>query len=215
MHIISLVLQALVKIAWSPFATALAGGLIGYLAAGRGERATLREQRRQKQLATQAALRALAIEMFRDAELALSGSATVLSWGDPSSKTEEELKAVAQAYEGKIPFALAKYFRDRTWSKYEDIFVENLDSATLYTVDAAYSSARQIFDYAGAPLPQGATQLQPSLRYSLWRVASDLAKAIPSILDRLTDADERKQFAPRLQKLTSALESQSKVVNRI
>jgi hypothetical protein len=44
---------------------ALAGGLITYLAAGRGERATLREQQRRRELEFQAALRALLIEMLR------------------------------------------------------------------------------------------------------------------------------------------------------
>jgi hypothetical protein len=69
--------QALAKIASSPFVTALAGGLIGYFAAGRGERATLREQRRKREREIQAAFRALVIEMLRTAELALSGSSVV------------------------------------------------------------------------------------------------------------------------------------------
>jgi hypothetical protein len=151
MEIIIAVADALVKIASSPFATALAGGLIGYLAAGRGERATLREQRQRKELEFQAALRALLIEMLRTAELALAGSGAVPSWGDPAGKTEKEREAAAQAYEGKIPFSSAKYFRDRAWLKYEDTFIENLDSATIYTVDTAYGDARRIFDWVGSP----------------------------------------------------------------
>ena len=105
--------EALVKIASSPSATALAGGLIGYLAAGRGERTTLKERRRRRELEFQAALRALLIEMLRAAELALSGSSSVPRWGDPAQKTEEQLEKTAQAYEGKVPLPLGKYFRDR------------------------------------------------------------------------------------------------------
>jgi hypothetical protein len=213
METIVAIAQALVKIAASPFATALAGGLIGYLAAGRGERATLREQRRRRELEFQAALRALLIEMLRTAELALSGSGPVASWGDPAGKTEEQLDATARAYEGKIPFTSAKYFRDRAWLKCEDTFIENLDSATIYAVDTAYSGARQTFDFVGTPLPQRATRLHPGLPYTLWRVASDFSKTIPLILERLTDADERKQLEPRIERMKANLESQSKVVN--
>jgi hypothetical protein len=151
--------QALAKIASSRFATALAGGLIGYFAAGRGERATLREQRRKREREIQAAFRALVIEMLRTAELALNGSSVVRTWGDPATKTEEQLEATARAYEGKIPFTSAKYFRDRIWLKYEDIFLENLDSATIYTVDTAYNGARLTFDTMGLPVPEGATRL--------------------------------------------------------
>jgi hypothetical protein len=83
MEISNAVLQALVKIAWSPLATALAGavagGLIAYSAAGRGERATLQEQQRRRELEFQAALRALLIETLRGAELALSGSGAILT----------------------------------------------------------------------------------------------------------------------------------------
>jgi hypothetical protein len=50
----------------APFATAMAGGFIGYLAAGRGERATLREQHRRREREFQAALRALLIENAPD-----------------------------------------------------------------------------------------------------------------------------------------------------
>jgi hypothetical protein len=74
----------------------------------------------------QAALRALVIEMLRGAELALRGSGTVLTWGDPSGKTSADLDLVAEAHEGKIPYASAKYFRDRIWQKYEDVLVEKL-----------------------------------------------------------------------------------------
>lgn len=193
------VLQALVSIAWSPLATALgdalAGGLIVYLAAGRGERATLQEQQRRRELEFQAALRALLIEMLRGAELALSGSGTVIT------------------HEEKIPFHSAKYFRDRVWQKYEDVLVENLDSATIYTVDSAYTSARQIFDFVGAPLPQGATKVKLDLPFDLWGVASDFSRAIPPILERLTDAGERKQLELRIRKMTSMLESQGKAVS--
>jgi hypothetical protein len=210
-------MEALVKIAWSPVATtligALAGGVIAYLAAGRGERATLREQRRRRELEFQAALRALLIEMLRGAELALSGSGTVLSWGDPSGKTPAELELAAQAHEGKIPFSSAKYFRDRAWSKYEDVLVENLDSPSINTIDSAYSSARQVFDFVGAPLPQGATKMKLDLPYNLWRAASDFAGAISPVLERLTDTGERKQLELRIQKMTSMLESQGKVVS--
>jgi hypothetical protein len=45
-------------------------------------------------------------------------------------------------------------------------------------------------------------------------VAFDFSKAIPPILERLTDAEERGRLAPRIQKLNSMLESQGKVVNR-
>jgi hypothetical protein len=152
--------------------------------------------------------------MLRTAELALSGSGTVASWGDPSRKTAEEREATARAYEGKIPFNSAKYFRDRVWVKYEDAFIENLDSATIYAVDTAYSGARQIFDEMGSPLPPGATRFAPQLPYLLWRVASDFSKAIPPILDRLTGAEERKRLQPRIEKVNSMLESQGKVVNR-
>lgn len=215
MEITTGISQAFVKIAiaLSPVATTLAAGLIGYFAAGRGERASLREQQRRRQLEFQAALRALLIEMLRGAELALSGSGAVLSWTDPSGKNRDELEAVAKAYEGKIPFPSAKYFRDRVWWKYEDALGENLDSATIYSVDTAYSSARQTFDFVGAPLPQGATRLHPSLRCNLWRVASDFSKVIPSILERLTDAEERKRLEPRIQNMMSMLESQGKIVN--
>jgi hypothetical protein len=217
MEISNAVLQALVKIAWSPLATALAGavggGLIAYLAAGRGERATLQEQQRRRELEFQAALRALLIEMLRGAELALSGSGAILTWADPSGKTPDELEVVAQTFEGKILFSSAKYFRDRVWSKYEDVLVENLDSATIYTVDSAYSSARQTFDFVGAPLPKGATRLNLGLRFTLWQVASEFSKAIPQILERLTEADERKRLEPRIQKMTAMLDSQSKLVN--
>jgi len=186
--------------------------LIGYFAAGRGERATLREQQRRRELGFQAALRALLIEMLRGADLALSGSGTVLTWGNPSGKTSTELDLVAQTFEGKIPFSSAKYFRDRVWLKYEDVLVENLASATIYAIDGAYSSARRVFDIVGAPLAQGATRLSPQLPYLLWRVAWDFSATIPSLLERLTDTKERKQLELRLQKMTSMLESQRKVV---
>jgi hypothetical protein len=51
--------------------------------------------------------------MLRTAELALSGSGVVPSWGDPSRKTPDEREATARANEGKIPFPALKYFRDR------------------------------------------------------------------------------------------------------
>jgi membrane protein YqaA with SNARE-associated domain len=104
----------LLAIAWSPLATALvgtlAGGLIAYLVARHGENATLREQQRRGELEFQAALRALLIEMFRGAELALSGSGTVLTWGSPSGKTSAELDLTAQAYEGRYRFPLRNTF---------------------------------------------------------------------------------------------------------
>lgn len=191
---------------------ALAGGLITYLAAGRGERATLREQQRRRELEFQAALRALLIEMLRGAELALSGSGTVITWADPSGKPPGELDLIARAHEGKIPFSSAKYFRDRIWQKYEDVLVENLGCATIYAIDSAYNSARQAFDFVGAPLPQGATRMNVDLRYFLWRAAADFSEAIPPTLERMTDAEERKQLEVRIQKMTSMLESQRKVV---
>ncbi len=125
------------------------------VAAEPGERATLREQHPRRQLQFQAALRALLVEVLGAVELALSGSGTVLSWPSPSGKSPAELKIIAQTYEGKIPFSSAKYFRDRVWSKFEDVLLENLDSATISALDSAYRSARQVFDFVGAPLPQG------------------------------------------------------------
>jgi hypothetical protein len=119
---------------------------------------------------------------------------------------------VAQAYEGKIPFSSAKYFRDRVWSKYEDVLVEKLDSSTIYTIDTAYSAARQVYDFVGAPLPQGATRLQSGLPYLLWRAAWDFSQAIAPTLERLTDAEERKQLNDAFQKMTSRLELQRKIV---
>jgi hypothetical protein len=187
---------------YSPLAAALpgvlgaiVGGLIGYFAAGRGERAMLREQRRRRELEFQAALRALLIEMVRAAELALSGSGTVLTWGSAAGKTREELEQTAQAFEGKTPFRSAKYFRDRAWLKYEDVLVENLDSASVYAIDRAYSGARQVFDFVGEPLPQAATRLQWDLRYDLWRAASDFAEVIGPTLQRLRDVEERKRLS--------------------
>jgi hypothetical protein len=213
MQISAAVTQALVKIAWSPLATAVAAALITYLAAGRGERTTSREQRRRRQSEFQAALRALLIEVLRGAELALTGSGTVITWADPSSKNARELDDVAQMYEGKVvPFHHARYFRDRVWSKYEDVLVENLNSATIYTVDSAYASARQTFDFVGAPLPQGATKINLNLPFMLWRVASGFSTAIPLILERLIDPVERKQLEPRIQKMTRMLESQHKLL---
>jgi hypothetical protein len=47
----------------------------------------------------------------------------------------------------------------------------------------------------------------------LWQVASEFSKAIPQILERLTEADERKRLEPRIQKMTAVLDSQSKLVN--
>jgi hypothetical protein len=173
----------------------------------------LREQRHRKELEFQAALRALLIEMLRAAELALSGSGTVPSWGDPAAKTAQERNATAQAYEGKIPFTSAKYFRDRVWLKYEDAFIENLDSAVIYTVDTAYSGAHQVFDMVGSPLPSGSTLLSPQLPYNLWRVALDFSKAIQLILSELKDIQERERLRPRIEKLNLTLESQGKVVH--
>lgn len=179
----------------------------------RGERPIVRGQQRRRELPLQAALRALLIEILGSVELALNGSHAVISWSDPSGKMPADLEVIAQAFEGKIPFPAAKYFRDRVWSQYEEVFLENLDSATIYAVDSAYRSARQVFDFVGAPLPQGATTWNISLRYLLWRCASDFSKVIPLILERLTNADERKGLEPRIQKMTSMLDSQSKVVN--
>jgi hypothetical protein len=92
------------------------------------------------------------------------------------------------------------------------VLVENLDSGAIYAIDGAYNAARQVFDFVGAPLPQGATRLSPQLRYNLWRVASDFSQAIVPILERLTDAKERKLLELRIQKMTSSLESQRKIV---
>jgi hypothetical protein len=212
---ICLEVKTVVALAYSPLVSvfaALVGGLIAYFAAGRGDRANLREQQRHRKLEFQAALRALLIEMLRGAELALSGSGTVLSWGDPSGKTHAELEFAAQAHEGQIPFYSAKYFRDRAWLKYEDVLVENLDSLTINTIDSAYSSARQVFDFVGAPLPQGATRMHSGLPYLLWRAAWDFSQAIAPTLERLTDAEEREQLSDTFQKMTSRLESQRKVV---
>ena len=107
----------LVAIVYSPLATALggvlavlAGGLITYLAAGRGERATLREQRRRRELEFQAALRALLIEMLRGAELALSGSGTVFTWGDPSGKTPAEFRSRGASLRGQTTIFFGKIF---------------------------------------------------------------------------------------------------------
>jgi hypothetical protein len=183
------------------------------VAAELGERTTLRERRRRGVLQFQAALRALLAEILGAAELALSGSGTVFSWPNPSGKSPAELKIIAQEYEGKIPFSSAKYFRDRVWSKYEDVLLENLDAATISALDGAYGSARQVFDLVGAPISQGATYLHPSFPYILWRVASDFSKAIPLLVERLADIEERKQLEPRIRRMTSMVDSQSKVVN--
>jgi hypothetical protein len=106
-------MRMLVIIAYSPLVSVLgtlAGGLIGYFAAGRGERATVREQKRRRQLEFQAALLALLIEMLMGAELALSGSGMVTTWPDPYGQTSTELERIAEALESKIPFSSAKYF---------------------------------------------------------------------------------------------------------
>jgi hypothetical protein len=129
----------------SRFATNLAGGLIAYLAARRGDRAILRQQQGRTELEFQTALRVLLIEILRGAELALSGSGTIMTSGNASCKALDELEAGAEAYEGKIPFPCANYFRDWVWSKYDDVLIEHLDTATIYIVDTAYSSARRVF----------------------------------------------------------------------
>ena len=48
---------------------------------------------------------------------------------------------------------------------------------TIYTIDSAYGSARQVFDFVGAPLPQGATRMQSGMPYLLWRAAWDFSQA--------------------------------------
>jgi hypothetical protein len=141
----------------------------------------------------------------------LSGSGTVITWADPSGKTPGELDLIAKAHEGKIPFSSAKYFRDRIWQKYEDVLVENLGSATIYTIDCAYNSARQAFDFVDAPLPQGATRIKPTVFFVEGGVGL-LRGHSARLLERLTDAEERKQLELRIQKMTSMLESQRKVV---
>jgi hypothetical protein len=132
--------------------------------------------------------------------------------GSAAGKTREELEQTAQAFEGKTPFPSAKYFRDRAWLKYEDVLVENLDSESVYAIDRAYSGARQVFDFVGEPLPQGATRLQWDLRYDLWRAASDFAEVIGPTLQRLRDVEERKRLSETFAKVTSRLESQRQVV---
>jgi len=185
------------------------------IAAEHSEVTILRGSRAARQLELQAALRGLPSEMLETMQLALNGSGTVANWGDPSRKTAEQREATAQAYEGHIPFSAAKYFQDRMREKYEGVLLENLDSDTIYSINSAYSSARQVFDLVGALLPQGATLLAPQLPYLLWRVAADFSKAIPLILDQLKDIEERKRLEPWIQKLNSMLESQGMVVNRL
>jgi hypothetical protein len=63
--------------------------------------------------------------------------------------------------------------------------------------------------------PLGSRPLFRYERVRIRRVASDFSKIIPSLLDRLADAEERKGLEPRIQKMTSMLDSQSKIVNRI
>ena len=217
MEISNAVLQALVKIAWSPLATALAGavggGVNSVFGGWSGRACDITRTAETKRIGIPSCVARIVNRNARGAELALSGSGAILTWADPSGKTPDELEVVAQTFEGKILFSSAKYFRDRVWSKYEDVLVENLDSATIYTVDSAYSSARQTFDFVGAPLPKGATRLNLGLRFTLWQVASEFSKAIPQILERLTEADERKRLEPRIQKMTAMLDSQSKLVN--
>jgi hypothetical protein len=139
----------------------------------------------------QAAVRGVIVEMLEGIRLALSGSATALP--------------IANG----VPFPSAKYFRDKSWTRYSELLAQTLNIEVLDRIATAYDSARRVFDFAGNPYPDTKVKFQiPSM---LVGVARELLEAAFLLSEHIADPGERQRFEENLPKLRADINLQRKM----